>query len=405
MADIKNFSMAGVASSVQFGKRGAQLKQASDAFSFRTVDDAAFALVKVAFPTTDDHAATKKYVDDKISNDVGNAVGEINTARIQDTKLTPVAFVGTAEGGANAGKVIVAASNGTVATTVAAFQTGATSNSSFVFDTSSVDSVALTATGTSNNVNIHISPKGEGIVEIGTSGAAAMMQADNGQSLTLAAGDNAATIGADLILRSGTGTTASGLVRVKNGAGLDLVTFEGPTTATNNVAFVNGTSAVTMSTVGDSADIDVVIVPKGTGVVDVSTTRIANVVDPVAAQDAATKSYTDAAVKTSKVGSLQTREFTIGDSNANIGAPITGRVRRVMLHITTAYTAGTAINIGYTANPGALVSDSEIDESAVGIYDMNAVDMVLTNQQLIAFVTGAFGLAGAGKVIVEYIQG
>jgi hypothetical protein len=369
MADIKNFSMAGVASSVQFGKRGAQLKQAADAFAFRKSDDSAFALVKVAFPTEADHATTKQYVD--------QTVGAINTARIQDAKTNPTSFVGTAEAG-QAGKVVIAANTtGTDTATVARFQSGAAANSNIVFDNATLDTVKFVAEGTSANVNIQLQPKGTGIVEIGNAGDSSMLQADEGSSLVIAGGDKATAVGGDLIMRAGMGMDGAshGAVKIQAGDSTDLITF-----ATTQVLVHNK--------------------------------NIVDLADGVAAKDAVNKSQLDAVataaaanVQTNKIGSLQTREFDVGTSTVNIGDAVKGRIRRVMVRITTAYSAGGNINVGHAGDQSALVTSTEVDETAVGTYELNSTDVTFASAtQLVAYVSGT-PAAGAAKIIVEYIQG
>ena len=82
---------------------------------------------------------------------------------------------------------------------------------------------------------------------------------------------------------------------INDANGNEYIKFQQTASAVNSLEVTNSATGngAKLSTQGDDANIDLILDPKGSGVVDVNSSRITNLTDPTQDQDAATKSYVD----------------------------------------------------------------------------------------------------------------
>jgi len=439
MANIKSFNLAGVGPQVQFGKGGLQIAQDSGAFAFRDHTNTTLVNVEVATPISASHAASMAYVENLINTLTATQIAFDNTtsqipsspttvqaainaviangnAHIRDNNASPKAQVATDE---VSGSVTVDVSNGTTGSRIVTFTGGAASDSSLnihneVSGAVNIDAYSATAT----DVNVYINPQGNGKVYIGNNSADSELQGDDGQSLTLAGGDNTALNGnaGNLILKAGHASNggADGNVVVQDGAGNAILTFVETASADTSASLANGIGKTTLSVSSSTeTNADLYLAPLGTGAVNVSGANIHNVADPVNATDGANKEYVDAQVAAASsaatsalVGSFRNEVSTISTASANLSASIKGEVRNVTVMIQTPYVGAGAvtIQIGTVGNPTLITDGSTLDETTAGMYPIVCSAIFAVATQLIVTINGSPS-AGAARVLIDYVQG
>ncbi|CAM6054929.1 unnamed protein product [Sphagnum tenellum] len=287
-------------------------------------------------------------------------------------------------------------------------------NTTLTMDFSVANVVSFVANGTGTNVDIRLEPKGSGQVYVGQAGVAGQMQAEPGQSLEIAGGDNTSGAGGNLILRGGLGSsdpTNSGAVQITDAAGNNVATFSGVANTNTFLSLLNGIGSSTIGVQSTASSANLVLTPKGTGSVSVSGALIQNVQTGIASTDAVNVGQLNGAiaqaVTATQTGIVYTTSVSITETNGAvaIGAAISGTIIRARVFIGSAWNSATVVTVGSTSGGSDLMNSSMIDGTLAGQAFVSDVSTAVTAQTLYATVASAGGSSGTATVMVEYIHG
>lgn len=318
-------------------------------------------------------------------------------------------------------------------------------NSIFEIDSANVaDNTKIMVTNTSGEVtlqaidpddgtaNIDLVLKGQGsgaVIINESSGGNSLIQADDTLDLTASGGvANGADAGdlvlkggngdgaynsGDVLIKGGTGGAAEGKVKVLDSTNNEIAIFERTASAVNEVSITNAAtgSGPSIAATGDDTNIDLVLSPKGTGVITVPSGYDANVSGD---NDLVTKKWVEDNVVTSTDDLTIRTSVSSGSSSAVIGTMpnaggITYYISKVTVYVSTGFSGGSVDHITIGDGSYTFVANADSDVTTAGTYVVDlpfstatAGGSTLTLNFLDSGASAATPSGGAAVVTVEY---
>ena len=252
--------------------------------------------------------------------------------------------------------------------------------------TNAAGKLTLTAKNASGTgaVDMYLQGQNGGDVFIVGQSGEALIQGEADTDLTVAGGDSSTGLAGDLILKGGNGSANgdSGAVIIKGGNGgstdgnvqvlgaddTAIATFVETASAADNFTLTNGTGSVELAGVGSSADVNVVLAPKGDGLL-LAPTGYDMSAGP--GEALVTKSFVEGTTAGSDDRVLRASFAANGGSSFTVGTlqNVSGKtyyVSKLTVKVTTAFVGADELTI--TDGTNALVGTTDVDLSEGGIF-------------------------------------
>ena len=298
-------------------------------------------------------------------------------------------------------------------TNVACFDAPASAVNELLFSASATgNAVNVQAVGTDTDINLQLTPKGNGEVVLGSTGNA-VINTDAGDTLTISTGDNVSGASGNIILQPGDGSTTDGEVCINDAGSNNITCFEGVALAVNNFQMVNAVtgSGPQLQAEGSDTSVDIRFLPKGTGVLSVEGTT--NYEDNVLADDdIPNRKFVIDQITSGAAASGSHQSFfsTVDNTGAlatTINIPANADIVRVVVNVTTAYLGSTGFDLGTVANSIRVAADSTgpVDWQTVGTYIVEHFeDFTGAASDFALGIQGGASATGVATIRVEYVN-
>ena len=265
---------------------------------------------------------------------------------------------------------------------------GATTSTNKVVVTNAADEVILSAASASGsgNIDLRLKAQASGNVIIDGSGAG-YVGGDDDEDLNVRGGLSVAGDAGDLVLRGGfgastnnsgniviaggTGGAAEGKVKIQDSNLADVLVIDGVSSAANYAELKNAAAGdgVALNTLGSDTDVNLLITPKGDGVINVPASYKDR--SEFGTNSLATKEYVDVAAA-SATGAIQIFRSALTAATANLGTVnnVSGKayyIEKVVINVTVAFDASADHFIISDGTTDFTVA-ADTDASATGTY-------------------------------------